>query len=111
MSEDLRNDPDFVAWETHVKTNVLPKMEASALTVSLAPGGEPDIKYAVELGLSIMLNKPIFVVCEPGQALPDKLLRVADKVIEVDWRGDPRAGQEAIADAITDFTHTERTTP
>lgn len=32
-------------------------------------------------------------------------------VIEVDWRGDPRAGQEAIADAITDFTHTERTTP
>ena len=108
MTDDIREDPEFIAWESHVRTNVLPKMQASALTVSLAPSGEPDIKYAVELGMSIMLNKPIFIVCEPGQVLPDKLLRVADKVIEVDWRNDAKAGQVAISDAIQSFVEPER---
>jgi hypothetical protein len=103
MTEDLRKDPEFIAWETHVRTNVVPRMQASALTISLAPNGEPDIKYAVELGLSIMLDKPIYLVCEPGQILPDRLSRIADKVIEVDWRNDPIAAQQAIADAIEDF--------
>ena len=108
MSEDLRNDPEFIEWETHVRENVLPKMAASALTISLVPNGKADIKYAVELGLSIMLDKPIFLVCEPGQILPDKLLRIADKVIEVDLKGDVRGAQEAIADAIAEFTQPER---
>jgi hypothetical protein len=110
MSEDLRNDPEFIAWETHVRTNVLPKMAASALTISLVPNGKADIKYAVELGLSIMLDKPIFLVCEPGQILPDKLLRIADRVIEVDLT-DTTAAKEAIADAITEFTDIERAKP
>jgi hypothetical protein len=103
MTEDIRNDPEFIAWETHVREEVLPKMQASALTVSIAPDGKPDIKYAVELGMSLMLDKPIIIVTEPGQAIPARLRRVADKVIEVDWRNDPRAGQEAISDAISDF--------
>jgi hypothetical protein len=100
MTDDLRDDPDFQAWETHVRTNVVPKIDGSALTVSLVPNGESDIKFAVELGLSIMLDKPIVLVCEPGQALPPKLRKLADDVIEVDWRGDPSAAQAAISDAI-----------
>ena len=103
MTNDIRDDPEFMAWEEHVRTNVVPKMAGSALTVTLAPGGEPDIKFAVELGLSIMLNKPIIIVKEPGQVLPDKLLKVADDVIEVEWRGSPIATKNAIADAISRY--------
>lgn len=108
MTGDIRDDPEFVAWATHVSTNVVPKMNDSLLTVQLFPNGEPDIKFAVELGLSILLDKPIVVVCEPGQVLPGKLLQVADKVLEVDWRGNPKATKEAIADAISDYVETER---
>lgn len=108
MSEDIRDDPEFIEWENHVTTNVVPRMEESALTVQLAPRGETDIKFAVELGLSIMLDKPIVLVCEPGQIVPDKLLKVADKVIEVDWRGNPQATKEAITEAITEFVDNDR---
>jgi hypothetical protein len=108
MSGDIRDDPEFIEWELHVRKSVVPKMADSALTVQLFPNGEPDIKFAVELGLSILLDKPIIVVCEPGQILPDKMLQVADKVVEVDWRGNPQATQEAIADAISNYVHIER---
>jgi len=111
MSKDIRDDPDFIEWENHVATNVVPRMQDSALTVQLAPMGETDIKFAVELGLSIMLNKPIILVCEPGQIVPDKLLMVADKVVEVEWRGNPQATSEAITEAIAEFVDIERTKP
>jgi hypothetical protein len=101
--DEIRNDPEFIEWETHVRKNVIPKMKGSAITVSLAPRGEPDIKYAVELGLSIMMNKPIIIVCEPYQDLSKKLKQVADKIIEVDWRNDPEGGQTAIADGISEY--------
>jgi hypothetical protein len=102
MTADIRDDPEFIEWANHVQNDVVPKMKGSAVTVSLAPAGETDIKFACELGLSIMLDKPIILVCEPGQIIPDKLLNVADKVIEIDWRNNPSA-QEQMGEAIYDF--------
>lgn len=57
-------------------------IEGSRLTVSLVPQGPADIKFAVELGLSIMLDKPIIAVVEPGQEIPGKLRAVADRIVE-----------------------------
>ena len=103
MADDnnFEHDPAFKAWAAHVADEVAPKMKASALTVTLVPKSESDIKYAVELGLSIMLNKPIITVCEVGQVLPEKLRRVSDKIVEVDWRNNPTAAHEAIGEAMT----------
>lgn len=101
--DEVLNDPEFKAWAAHVAENVAPKMKASALTVTLVPKSESDIKYAVELGLSIMMDKPIITVCEVGQVLPDKLIRVSDKIVEVDWRGNPEGAHEAIGLAMTDL--------
>jgi len=100
--DDMSTDPEFKAWAAHLVDEVIPKMKGSAMTISLAPSpeSESDIKYAVELGLSIMLDKPIVILAMPGQVLPEKLRRVADRIIEVDWRKDPNAGQKAIADVI-----------
>lgn len=103
MTDAISSDPEFIAWAGRVQREVVPKIAASAFTISLMPAGKPDIKFAVELGLSIMLNKPIIIVKEPGQVLPDKLLKVADDVIEVEWRGSPIATKNAIADAISRY--------
>lgn len=84
MTDDITNDPEFIAWRDRVKAEVLPKLKDSAFTISLMPDGEPDIKYAVELGLSIMLNKPIILAVSPGAKVPLKLAKVADEVVEVD---------------------------
>lgn len=99
---DIRDDPEFIEWANHVQNDVVPKMKGSAVCVNLAPQGETDIKFACELGLSIMLDKPIVLVCEPGQILPDKLLNIADKVVELDWKGNPNASTE-LGEAIADF--------
>lgn len=103
MTDDnLSHDPDFKAWAADVHDNLLPKLKASAITVSLAPNGETDIKYAVELGLSIMLDKPIIVVAEKGQELPSRLQRVADRVIYADFRTE--AGRAEVARALKEIT-------
>lgn len=81
---DLTDDPVFREWAARVRAHVLPRLDASALSVSLVPTGETDIKFAVELGLSIMLDKPIIAVVQPGSKVPERLVRVADRIVEAD---------------------------
>jgi hypothetical protein len=83
MSNDYENDPQFIAWAKRVKEELVPKIDSSACTISLVPEGEVDVKFAVELGLSIMLDKPIIVVVRPGTKVPDKLALVAADIVEV----------------------------
>ena len=57
------------------------------MVISMLPtSGQADAKFAVELGLSIMLDKPIVVVAREGQHVPAKLERVANAVIRADAR-------------------------
>lgn len=82
MSTDWADDPESQAWIRHVLGELVPMIEDSSITVSLIPHGPTDVKFAVELGLSIMLDKPIVLVVSPGGAVPDHLRRVADDIVE-----------------------------
>lgn len=85
-----------------VNEGLVPKIEESAYVASLVPTPEDvDVKFAVELGVSIMLDKPIFAIVAPGEKVPDKLLKVADKVIEADVRTEE--GQQIIARELAAF--------
>jgi hypothetical protein len=81
----VESDPDFIAWAEEVTGYLVPMIQSSAITVSLVPKGPSDIKFAVELGLSIMLDKPIIAVLAPGAHCPPALRRVAVEVIY--WDG------------------------
>ena len=94
----LADDPDFKAWAERVRAHVLPMINESALTMSLVPTGDTDIKFAVELGLSIMLDKPIIAVVQPGTKVPEHLVRVADEIVEADL--DNPQGMEKVQVAI-----------
>lgn len=86
---------ELAQWEAFVdaaRTEALGKIRDSAVVMNLAPRAEPDIKYAVELGLTIMLDKPLLVVVMPGRPVPPKLRAVADEVVEADL--DTEAGRE-----------------
>lgn len=85
MSEDPWKDPDTVAWMDHVRREVAPAMQGSAYVMSLVPSGEVDVKFAVELGLAIMMDKPIIAVAHHGSKPPAKLVQVTDKIIEADF--------------------------
>lgn len=87
-SPDLFADPDVQAWADHVRTELVPKLAASALTVSLVPEGDADVKFAVELGLSIMMGKPVILAVAPGRTVPPGLAAVADEIVEIGPDGD-----------------------
>lgn len=91
---------DREAWDEFVdnfRRDALLKMENSAFVASLVPG-EFDVKFAVELGAAIMLDKPIVAIAMPGARIPDTLRRIAAEVIETDV--DTEEGRREIGDAL-----------
>lgn len=80
---DPFDTPDAQAWARRVLDDLVPQLADSAATVSVVPTGPADVKFAVELGLSIMFDKPIILAISPGQKVPDHLVRVADEIVEV----------------------------
>lgn len=85
------DDPGFREFSERVHRDLLPKLEDSSVVASLLPEGEVDVKFAIELGLSIMLDKPIIAVVRPGVHIPEKLARVVDRFVEGDLKTDEDA--------------------
>ncbi len=96
-TDDL--DPEGQAeWQRFVEfqhEHTVKGIESSAFVMSLVPDGKPDIKFAVELGLAIMMGKPVIAVAMPGVAVPPGLRKVAAAVIDADL--DTEAGREKFA--------------
>ncbi len=99
--EDPWASDDMQEWMKDVREELIPKLRKSAMTVSLVPSdpAKTDLKFAVELGLSIMFDKPLIVVITPGQKLPDQLVKVATEIVEWDGTVDPNSYMPLI-DAI-----------
>jgi hypothetical protein len=88
-------------WTRRVRKDLVPKLEGSGAVISLVPrSGDGDIKFWVELGAMIMMNKPIILVLEQGQEIPPKLRLVADEVVVIDDWDDVSADSGPIRDAI-----------
>lgn len=106
---NFADDPQFQAWAQSVQANVLPKLNESALSLlAVAEDDVTSIDFAVQLGMSIMLDKPIIAVVQPGMKVPSKLVQVADRIVEMDAQGGGSPEQiaklkEAIEAAMRDI--------
>lgn len=88
-----------------VMEGLVPKVAGSAVCVSIVPDDEDnyvDAKFCVELGVMIMLDKPILALVHPGTKVPEKLKLVADEILEVDLA--TSEGQQALAKKLKEFT-------
>lgn len=96
---DVLDDPEFKAFAARVIGELVPKLQASGVTMTLVPRGEIDIKFAVELGVSIMLDKPILACVPRGAPIPDKLRAVADEIVVMpkNFKNDPKFQRELMA--------------
>lgn len=85
-------------------------LKDSVVSLSIVPTGEVDIKYALELGMSIMLDKPIIALIAPGAVIPMKLQLVADHIIEVDLTDEASRNRLSLtlAKIISDIAAQER---
>jgi hypothetical protein len=84
VTDDPFDNPEWRAYERRAEDDLVPKMIGSEMVLSLVPRGPTDIKFALELGMAIMLDKPIIAVVVPGATVPAKLVLIADAIVEGD---------------------------
>jgi hypothetical protein len=106
MSWEEELDPEQRAeWDrfvTYQREHTLKMMDESAFVCSLIPKtDEFDVKFAVETGMAIMLDKPILAVVAPGASISGKLAKVADLVVYADL--DTEEGRVKVAKAIEEM--------
>lgn len=92
--EAWRTDPNFKRWMQHVLKDMKPKMEESALICQLVPDDEGEVKFWVELGASIMMDKPIVAVAFEGRQIPKKLRMIADEIVVLPEGATPEGARE-----------------
>lgn len=89
-----------------VSEGLVPKLEGSAIAMVAAPFTDEehpyDVQFAVQLGLMILMDKPIIAVVGPGQTISKKLELVADKIVHADIASD--SGARLLAEAAADMT-------
>jgi len=82
---DYTESEEWQRFVAHHHEHTVKAMTESAYVMSLVPAaGKVDVKFAVELGLAIMLDKPIIALAQPGVPIPYRLRKVADAVITAD---------------------------
>lgn len=107
--EGFFDAPENKEWVDHVKNELIPMIQRSGMTISLIPNDprNVDIKFAVELGLSIMLDKPIIAVVSPGVQIPNQLLKLAEHIVE--WDDEPtEASRNALIERIHKIIEQQR---
>lgn len=86
-------------FQRAVTEGLVPQLKDSAVAVAICPADEQlDAKFCVELGAMIMLDKPILAFVAPGRHIPDKLLLVADEIVQADITTDE--GQASMRAAL-----------
>lgn len=93
MPDNTPEDPwESEEWKEYAKSaqeELVPKIKDSAITAMLYHD-PPDAKLAIELGYSILLDKPLLIMVGPGDKIPENLRRIADGVIEYGDLSDPK---------------------
>lgn len=77
---------EFKRWADTMRTRMIPQMRDSQHVLMIAPSMETefDIDFALQIGASILLGKPLILLVDRGRTVPPKLLAIADRIIEVD---------------------------
>lgn len=114
-TEDLSPE-EATRWEAfvrHTRETTVKAATRSAIVASIVPsanelneilrGEEIDVKFAVDLGLAILLDKPIVAVSLSGRPIPPGLRRIAHEVVELTGDFDTEARQAELAARLDAF--------
>ncbi|QGJ96514.1 deoxycytidylate deaminase [Arthrobacter phage BeatusComedenti] len=79
--------------------DVLPRVRHTDACVVVVPE-EPDVKIAIEIGLGVMMDKPVILLVRAGCRVPEKLMMIADEIVATDLTN--RASLQAALDAAVE---------
>lgn len=94
------DEAEFSEWVRERQQNLLPKVAQSEYVMSFVPETKhrSDIKFCLELGVSLMMDKPLILVDAPGVDIPARLASIADAVIHLDHPPFTEEGTAQLAD-------------
>lgn len=98
----------FRSWADTMRARLIPKMRDSANVLMIAPNMSEkfDIEFALQIGATILLEKPLILLVDRGRSIPPKLRAIADRIIEADLdmlTMDSPDIQRQLAQAMADF--------
>lgn len=96
---DWSDDPQVRAWLRRARRELVPKMEESAVIMTLY-SGTLDPKLAIETGYAVLLDKPMIGAVTAGAKAPSKLVLICDELVEVDM--ETEAGRQSSARRISE---------
>jgi hypothetical protein len=104
------DDDGFRRWADDMRKRLIPKMADSASILMIAPRMESefDIEFALQIGASILLEKPLILLVDRTRTIPPKLRAIADRIIETDLNNmtmDAADTQKQIQQAIAEFSN------
>jgi hypothetical protein len=77
---------DFVATlSENARTDLIPKMKASRFCLAMMDE-HADLYLALQIGLALVLDKPLFLVVAPGAWVAPRLRQMAEAIIEGSFR-------------------------
>lgn len=101
----MSDDQAFEAFKARVRDDLIPKIASSRVFLSIVPPLDKiDVQFAIQLGIAVLLDKPIIACVPPGTAIPEKLARVVDRFVELDL-ADP-TWQSRLMKTIGEMTET-----
>ncbi len=88
-NEDRAGDGAVNAFFREATERLVPMVEASALVCAVVSGDAEgamnvDAKLAVEVGVALLVGKPIVLVAHPRIKIPPRLREAVDRVVIVD---------------------------
>lgn len=97
-------DDEARAWRRYAREfreNALGKIAGAGSCILSYPRNieDIDVRQATELGALLLLDKPLILLTMPGSRPPDRLLRLADEVIEIEDADDPTLPGRLVAAA------------
>ena len=96
---------EAMEWMRMIAQKQGPRIKQSQMYMSLVTDNFlEDPRCALELGLAILMNKPIVLIAEPNQKIPEALVKIAKVVERADFNN--KTDMERAMASIGDFSKT-----
>lgn len=96
-------DRAWADYDEKFRKRTMSHLLSSHIMLAVYDGSEPPpVQAATEIGMMLLMGKPLMLVVLPGIAMPAGLMRAADEIVEADPATDE--GQSEITAAIERMT-------
>ena len=85
---------ELEAWLAENAGEILPRMRASKVCLTVLLPGHVDAFLALQVGMALLLDKPLIIIGVDNAWLPERVRQVADVIIEGSMK-DPATAERA----------------